>query len=171
MHFLDSPLGIDAIRNEGINAKIKSQITSALRTNFIKLTDIVKICNDDEMHKIESILFKMRDSKYLINQNLETQLNKYYSPVISKKIYQEYAKSYEYLSPTVTFEGSAIYLIQSSNPSVKMVYNSNIEDGYFCCPKLIHIGIACAHLISVWISNLKPSRKQSWKNQLSNYKQ
>ena len=114
------------------------------------MTDIVKICNDDEMHKIESILFKMRDSKYLINQNLETQLNKYYSPVISKKIYQEYAKSYEYLSPTVNFEGSAIYIIQSSNPSVKIVYNSNIKDGYCSCLKLIHIGLPCAHIISVW---------------------
>ena len=77
-------------RNESMNGKIKTHITSSTRTRFIYLIKILIMIGEEESRKIESFKKKIIKLTYQQNNSLELYLATRYCTVISKKIYLEY---------------------------------------------------------------------------------
>jgi len=131
---------------------------------MIKLIDILNIIDQNEQKKVifSKIVYglilsqiaryeeKMKMLSYSQNPTFEIELGKRYAPAIQKKIENEYAQSFAYLSPTQHFENSSVYLVQSSSSEITTVYTINKLTNFCSCLRVSHIGIPCRHLFSFW---------------------
>ena len=134
-------------RNESMNGKIKTHITSSTRTRFIYLIKILIMIGEEESRKIESFKKKIIKLTYQQNNSLELYLATRYCTVISKKIYLEYCRSFNYLTPT-TIQGTSAHFVKSSMND--KIYTIDISANKCSCLKSIYLGIPCCHIISVW---------------------
>ena len=93
---------------------------------------------------------KMAKMQFQKNDNFELEMNKIYSPVISKKIYYEYSASFAYHSPLQIAKGSDIYKIISTQKDNSQFYEINLGTSFCTCLKLLYLGIPCRHIYSLW---------------------
>jgi|GEM_PF-4500746 len=94
---------------------------------------------------------KLKDVIPADDKNFSDSICTKYSPLLSRKIYNQYLASYGYASPTQDFAGSSIYKLSSQKPDSSWVYTVNIHESTCNCLKPRYFGIPCKHLFKVWI--------------------
>ena len=82
---------------------------------------------------------------------LKIEINKFFLPIIAKKIIAQFTFSNNYGFPTQKFSQTTSFNIDSINPEKpNKIHELDLSNNYCTCLKQIYDGIPCRHLFRLW---------------------